>query len=102
MWALKFNIAFNPSFISEWLNDLISNYHTTTFINLNASKTPYVFKGKKQTKPAFYYAFAKGNLSITMVLLTIGPFCSFTVYSDYNKIKNPKMFVELFKKHLKN
>jgi hypothetical protein len=58
--------------------------------------------GKKQSGAPFYYAFGKGNLAITMILLTAGSHCSFTVYSDVNKIKEPALFVELFQKHLLN
>lgn len=102
LWALKVNITIFPTFLSEFINNMLTDYNTTTFINLNASKIDYVFNGKKMTGAPFYYAFGMGNLSITMILLTVGQKCSFTVYSDYNKIKNPKMFVEMFNKHLQS
>ena len=47
MWAFKFNVNINPNFISEYINDRISNCHTSAFINLNASKIPLTIGGKK-------------------------------------------------------
>ena len=80
-----------PSFISEWVNDRVSDYGTAAFINLNASKLPWDVCNKKMNGAPFYYSATKGNLSSSIIFLTVASSTSMTVWGDKNKIKDPKL-----------
>ena len=72
-------------------------HSTLCYSNLNATKDPYEFCGKKQLG-SFYFVPAMGQLSAGITLLTCGPFMNLSVFSDTNQIRDPQMFVEIFEK----
>lgn len=100
LWALKLNMLL-PSFISEWINNRVSNYNTMAFINLNATKVPYSLDGKQMNGASFYYAVSKGTVSASMIFLTCATYSSVTVFADKNKIESPEKLTSLVKKQIK-
>ena len=84
-----FSLTVNfPYTLSRVGLDFITTKYTMAYTNLNASKVPYVWDGKKQ-KGAYYFAGTPGDLCCCVSLLTTGPFMSFGCFSDRDSIRYP-------------
>ena len=68
--------------------DFLSDKYTIIYSNLNGSKVPYVFDGRKQLGQ-FYYVPACGLLCCGISLSTIGPYMGMACFADENSIKDP-------------
>ena len=85
-----FNISVNlPFTLPRFSIDYLSDKYTIIYSNLNASKIPYVFDGKKQLGQ-FYFVPAVAKICCGISLCTTGPFMSMACFADENSIKDPQ------------
>ena len=84
-----FNMSVSyPFTLPRVMIDFLANKYTICYSNLNASKIPYIWDGKKQLGQ-FYFPPAIGNFCCGISLCTTGPFMSLSCFSDENSIKDP-------------
>lgn len=96
-----FKICVNlPFTIPKLLVDFLSDKYTLVFSNLNCSKIPFEFDGKKQTG-GFYFVPCVGKLNCGVSLVTAGKIMAMACFSDESSIRNPQEFVDIFHSHYK-
>lgn len=84
-----FRIAVNLPFTLPKVGvDFISDKYSIIFSNLNATKIPLVFDGKKQTG-GFYFVPCVGKLSCGVSLATMGNMMAMACFSDECAIRDP-------------
>jgi hypothetical protein len=70
-----------PFKIAAMLTDHVTQQYSLAFSNLNATKVPYTFDGKKQLG-CFYYLGGMGNIHTGITVNTCGPFMSISIMTD--------------------
>jgi len=68
--------------------DFISDKYTIIYSNLNASKVPYVFDGRRMFDQ-FYFVPACAKICCGISVCTVGPHMSMACFADENSIRNP-------------
>jgi hypothetical protein len=66
---------------------LISSKYTMIYSNLNASKTPWVFDGKKSVG-AFFYVTSPGKIGMGASICTSGGVCMISINGDEAALEN--------------
>lgn len=89
----------HPFTLPKYLLDSTTDKYHIFFTNLNASKIPYTFGGKKQLGQ-FYYCTGVGKICNGISIATTGKIMSFACYADLSQIEYPQEIVDIFlRKH---
>lgn len=93
-FKMEVNLPYTlPKFVNNYLSDKVH----LLFTNLNASKIPYTFDGKKQVGQ-FYYCPGIGSINLGVSFCNTAGMLSLSVYADEKHIKNPQEVVDILLK----
>jgi hypothetical protein len=87
-----------PFTLDKISNDELSAKFTMGYSNLNASKVPLDFDGKKILS-TFFLNPGIGKICCGVSIITVGSSMTMCCFSDENSISDPQDIVDIFEKH---